>query len=798
VFSDFRYSFRVLWKSPGFSLIAIGALALAIAANTSIFAVVNAMLLRPLPFDQPGRLAMVWEISPRSGNRTNVVNPVNFLHWLERNQSFEALAAFFQFRANLTGHGDPEQLDAMLVTRDFFRVLRINPAMGRAFTTEEDTPKGPGAVLISHALWQQRFGKDPDAVGKMLAVNGNEAQVIGILPADFRFPGAQAEIFVPLRLSLDNRSGRFMRTVGRLREGASLQSAQADMDVIAGQLRVERPDFNDQWGINVTGLHEHMTSAVRKPLWLMLGAVGFVLLIACANLANLMLIRATTRRREFALRASLGASRWRIARQLISESLLISAVAGGAALLMAGWLLKVLIALTPDSIASGNITAVSLDPRVYLFTLAVVLVTAVLVGVAPALRVASVSLNEELKNGRGGWSTPARSRLRSALVVAEIALSVVLLAGAGLMIRSFYKLSSVPPGFEPEQTIAMHVSYGGNRKPEQRAAFLRNVLERISSIPSVRAAGSAHFLPLVGLGSATGFHVLGRPVPSPGDMPVTQVTVVSPGYFSAMAIPLLKGRMFDDRDRPESPSVVVINNSLARQFFPDEDPLGKRLSIQWGEPEGGYEIIGVTADVRQESLDKAPKPAVYLLHDQDPGGSAHLVIRTTGDPMGITQAVRTYIRAEDPNVPVSAPRKLREYVSESTSASRFSMTVLTAFATLALVLAALGVYGVMAYSVAQRTHEIGVRVALGAQRRNVLALVLKNGLALAGVGIAAGVAGALILTRLMAGLLFEVRPGDPLTLIVVSAVLGAIALLATWLPARRAMSVDPMIALRYE
>jgi putative ABC transport system permease protein len=457
-----------------------------------------------------------------------------------------------------------------------------------------------------------------------------------------------------------------------------------------------------------------------------------------------------------------------------------------------------LIALTPDSIAAGSITAIAVDRNVYLFTVAIVLLTSLLVGVAPAFRVAGLTLNEELKSGRGGSSNRARSRLRSGLVVAEIALSVVLLAGAGLMIRSFHKLSSVPPGFEPEQTIAMNVSYGGNRKPEQRVAFLRNVLEKIRSTPGVRAAGSAHVLPMVGLGSATGFHVLGRPVPSPGDMPGTKVTVVSPGYFSAMSIPLLKGRTFEDRDRSDSPAVVVINQSLARQFFSSDDPLGQRLSIEWGNAKGGHEIIGVTADVRQESLDKAPRPAVYLLHDQEPGGAGYLVIRTTLDPQGVAQTVRAHVRSEDPNVPVSAPRRLSEYVSESTSVSRFSTSVLSAFAILALVLAALGVYGVMAYSVTQRTHEIGVRVALGAQRRDVLALVLRNGLALAALGIVAGVAGALVLTRLMASLLFEVRPGDPLTLIVVSAVLGAVALLATWLPARRAMSVDPMIALRYE
>jgi predicted permease len=797
--SDLRYSLRVLWRSPGFTLIAVAALALAIGANTAIFGVVNAMLLRPLPFPEPDRLAMVWEVSPRSVNKTNVVNPVNFLLWHERNRSFEQFAAFANFRANITGHGDPEQVDAMFVTRDFFAVVRTSPVIGRTYTAEEDVPKGPGAVVISHSLWQQRFGGDRSAVGKMIAVNGREAQVVGVLPAGFRFPDTKAEVFIPMQLSRENRSGRFMRTVGRLRPGITLESAQADLDVIAAQLRRERPDFNDKWGVNITGLQDHMSRNIRKPLWVMLGAVGFVLLIACANLANLMLIRANRRRRELAVRTSLGASRWRIARQLMTESLLISAAAGCAGLIAAGWMLQGLIALTPESIAIGNVTAISLDRNVYLFTFGVSILTALLFGIAPALRASGVSLNEELKSGtRGGSGSPARSRLRAALVVSEVALSMILLIGAGLMIRSFQRLASVPPGFDPDQTIAMNVSYGGNRTPEQRAAFLNNVLERVRSTPGVRAAGSAHFLPLVGMGSATGFHVLGRPVPSPGDMPVTGVTLVTPGYFSAMSIPLLKGRTFDGRDGAKSRAVVMINQTLERQYFPNEDPIGKRLSIQWGEPEGGYEIVGVTADVRQESLDKAPKPAVYLNHEQDPAGSSYLVIRTTVDPNHMAQTVRSHVRAEDPNVPVSAHRPLREYLSDTMAASRFNTTLLAGFAVLALVLAALGVYGVMAYSVSQRTHEIGLRLALGADRANVLGLVLRQGLLLAGTGILVGVVGALVLTRLIASLLFEVQPSDPLTFVLVSAVLATVALLAILLPARRAMRVDPMVALRYE
>jgi putative ABC transport system permease protein len=799
--SDVRYTLRVLLKSPLFTTVAVAALALGIGANTAIFSIVNTVLLRPLPFPQPHRLVMVWESSPgeQRANRTNVVNPTNYLAWRDRNHVFEQIAALVDYPINLSGYGDPEQIPAMAVTKEFFRVLGINPEYGRAFTAEEDAPNAPDALILSHSLWQRKFGGDPSVVGRTIHRNTRLSTIVGIMPPGFGFPNSKAEAWIPLGLSKAVSRGRYLQTVARLRPGVTPESAQAEMDALAAQLREERPDFNAKWGACVNGLQDYATGDIRRPLWVLLGAVGFVLLIACANLANLMLIRATGRRREIAVRASLGASRGRIARQLMTESLVIAVLAGVVGLLFAAWAKDALIALTPESMSIHGAVVPALDRRVLLFASVASILTGLLFGCAPAAGATRVDLNKSLKSGsRAGAGGSPGNRLRSVLVVCEVALSMVLLVGAALMICSLARLSGVSPGFDPQHTLSLGLSFGAGRTPPQQAAFLNEVLDRARGLPQVRAAGSVHFLPLSGARAATGFRVGGRPVPKPGDEPVTDVSVISPGYFAAMSIPLVRGRVFDTRDRPDSLAVVIVNQRLARDFFPGEDPIGKGLFIQWGHPSTPYTIVGVVGDVRHQALDKTPSATVFISNDQEPMGFANLVIRSAAAPEQLIGPVREIVRKLDPNVPIAGARSLDHYVSRALAAPRFESALMASFAMLALLLATLGMFGVMSYTVVQRTQEIGVRLALGANQGDVLRLVLRQGLRLALFGIVAGIMGALALTRFLTSVLFEVRPNDPATYAAISLLLGAVAIAAIWLPARRAARVDPMVALRYE
>jgi putative ABC transport system permease protein len=795
---DVRFSIRVLLKSPVFTLVAVGALALGIGSNTAIFSVVNAVLLTPLPFEQPDRLAMVWETSPR-GKQTNVVNPANFLEWRDRNHSFEQMAALIEFPVNLSGVGEPERVPCLAVTKDFFSILRVTPMLGRTFTAEEDTPNGPNVVMISHGLWQRRFGSDPAIAGKVVRVNAKDSVITGVMPPGFRFPDTKAEMWRPLGLVGNPGNGRFLQTVARLRSGATVQSAQAEMNVLGAQLRQERPEFNAKWGVYVNRLKDQATGDVRKPLLVLLGAVACVLLIACANLANLVLIRATGRRREIAVRASLGASRWRLARQLMTESLILAAAAGIAGFVFAIWATRALIALTPESISIHNVTRIALDANVYLFTLGISLLTGLLFGLTPAIRAARLDLNSSLKEGtRGGSGSVARNRFRSVLVVAEVALSMILLVGAGLMLRSFNRLASVAPGFDPEHTLSMSLSFGGGRTNAQDSAFVESVLDRVRTIPEVRAAGSVHFLPLSGMRAATGFWVDGRPVPKPGDRPVTDVSIVSSGYFAAMATPLLKGRTFDSRDRAASPPVVIVNQALAAQFFGDESPIGKRLHIQWGRPEAAYEIVGVVGNIRYEGLDKEPNLTVFLYHVQEPMGFANVVMRTDSDPARVGRLAEQQVHAVDANVPVSGVRTLDYYVSATLATPRFLSVLLTTFAMAALTLAAIGIFGVMSYAVIQRTQEIGVRVALGAQQGDVVGMVFRQGMLLVCVGIALGAMGALALTRLLTSFLYGIAPNDPSTFAGIAVLLAMVTAAAMVMPAWRAARVDPLVALRHD
>jgi putative ABC transport system permease protein len=796
---ELRHALRSLLASPGFTVVAIVALALGIGASTSIFSVVNAVLLKPLPFPDAERLVMVWEQTPRTG-KPNVANPINFLEWRSRNRSFERISAFIQTPVNLAGDADPEQVLGLIVTEGFFEILGGRPALGRTFRPEEDTAGNTRVVVLSHELWQRRWGGDPGVVGKKITLNTNTVEIVGVMPPAFRFPNTRAELWVPYGMDRARmqRTGRFLSTVARLRPGVSLDSARADMELIGAQLRAERPEFNAKWGTTVVGLREQSVGEIRTPLLVLFGAVGFVLLIACANVANLMLIRATRRQRELAVRTALGASRWRLARQLLVESVTLAAAGGALGAVAAVWATRALVAMIPDSMSVHNVTAVGVDRNVLLFAVLATFGTGILFGVTPAVKAGGVDLHDALKEGARGASAGG-SRTRSLLVVVEVALSMILLVGAGLLIRSFTRLLEVNPGFEAGKVLTMRVSTGGRfSNGQQTSAFLEQVLDRVRAIPEVKAAGSIHFLPLTGLLSATGFWRADRPRPSPGDEPVTQTFVIAQGYFAALGIPLLGGRAFDPRDRAGAPPVTIVNRELANRYFPGEDPVGKRLHIQWGRPEENYEIVGVVGSIRHLGLEKSPEPALFLANLQEPNGFINLVIRTSGDPMRIAPAVKSEIRTIERDIPVSEVRTMEQYMARAVARPHFNVVLLGAFAGLALALASLGLFGVISYSVAQRTQEIGIRRALGAPDGRVIAMVVKQGMLLAFAGVAVGLAGALALTRFLETLLFEIKPTDAATFAAVAAVLTVVTLGACLVPALRAARVDPMTALRYE
>jgi putative ABC transport system permease protein len=802
LWKDLRFAVRVLWKSPGFSAVALLALVLGIGANTAIFSVVNAVLLRPMPFVDPGRLVAVRESSPQS-EKYNVANPQNVGDWQKRNHSFEKIAAYipFELTMSLTGGGSPEEVPGNYVTREFFPLLGVHPALGRNFLPEEELPNTPDAALLSDGFWRRRFGADPNIVGKKLMIRGTPAIVIGVLPANFRFPDVKADIWELATLHPERkRTGRYLAPIARLRPGVTVSQAQADMDVIMAQLAREYPDFNTNWGATVIPLRQQFTGDLRTPLLVLLAAVGLVLLIACANVANLMLMRSSARQREMAIRTSLGATRARIVRQLLSESMILGIAGGSLGLLVAVWSKNLLLAMLPDSMSVAKVNAVTIDGNVLAFTVILSLGTALLFGLLPALRASRPDLSDTLKEGgRAVSSSLSRNRMRAALVAGEMAVALMLLIGAGLLIRSFIRLEQVTPGFEPDRILSMRIGLSSPRYKDLKVASagLDEILHRIAQVPGVASTGSIQFPPLGGLLPATGFWVAGRPIPNPSEAPVTGVSIVTPGYFPTMGIPLLNGRLFTERDQAGTPQVTLVSQSLARQQFPNMDPIGQRLFVQWGR-ETPYQIVGVVGDVKHDGLDKKSMPTVYFPNAQETQTIATLMIRTGADPMKLAPVAEQIIHAYDKDQAIANIQPLDMFLSKAVARPRFQSVLLASFAGLALLLAAIGIFGVMSYSVAQRTHEIGIRVALGAQSNQVLRLVVGQGLLLALIGTAAGLAGAFALTRYLRTLLFNVSPTDWLTFTAVPLVLCAVALAASYFPARRAMRVDPMQALRYE
>jgi putative ABC transport system permease protein len=807
--TDIRYGIRSLLKHPGFTGIAVITLALGIGANTAMFSVINAVLLRPLPYHEPAHLVTIWEESPERGMYQMPVSLANLRDWVDQNQTFEQISAYTFTNLNLTGTGEPARLLTVRSSANLFPLVGATPLMGRPFLPEEDKEGANRVVILGHALWQSRFGSDPGILGKSLTLNNQNYTVVGVMSANSQFPvgfGYMGKVLndpIDLYVPLAATSGELSRgnysffAIGRLKPGVTIDHARADMTTIESRLEQQYPDSNTGIGISLVPTQEQIVKEIRPALLVLIGAVAFLLLIACANIANLLLARAASRQKEFAIRAAMGASRLRVVRLLLTESVMVSLAGGCLGLLLALWGTEALMALTPDNIPRLN--EVGVDARVFSFTLAVSFVTGLVFGLVPALHAAKPDLNETLKEGsRGSMGSAAGKRTRSVLVAVEVALSLVLLIGAGLMIKSFLRLQEMDLGFNPDQVLAVDLSLSRSRYPEdrQQAAFFQQALERVQALPGIQSAGATTGLPLTLSLSGSDFRIEGRPEPEAGKEMIIHTRSVSPGYFKTLGISLNKGRDFSDRDKSDAPQAAIINDHLARIYFPGEDPIGKRITFDDGE--SWMSIVGIIGDVKQLGLDSSAKPEVYFPYLQVAARSMSLVVRTTSNPLSLAAAVKSQIQAIDKDLPINEAKTMQQLLAESTSGRRFNMLLLTIFAAVALVLAIVGIYGVMSYTVTQRTHEIGIRVAVGAQPRDVFRMVIGQGMMLAMIGVAFGLLGAFGLTRLMRTMLFGVEPTDPATFVSIAVLLIGVALVACYIPGRRATKVDPLVALRYE
>ena len=807
VWQDLRYGARMLLKTPGVTIVAVVALMLGIGANTAIFSVVNAVLLRSLPYTDSDRLAIVWEHRKSTGNTQNVINLGNFYDWKEQNGVFEDMAVFFDRNVNLTSDGEPEEVPSQIVTPNLFSVLGVNALQGRTFLPDDGKTGQPDVVVIGYNLWQRRFGGQ-NVIGRKIILNNQENTIIGVLPQQVGWyvqKGSMInqppEIWLPWQVSNESRvrRGRFARAVARLKPGVTIEQAQNEMNVIGARLTQQYPEFNTDWGVNVVPLRTQLTGDIRKPLLILLGAVGFVLLIACANVANLLLARASSRKKEIAVRAGLGASRWRIARQLVTESLLLSVIGGGLGLLLAWWGTKALMTLSPAGLIDARTVTLSLP--VLTFTFALTLLTGIVFGLAPALEATRFDLNDSLKEGGKHLGGGSRGhRLRNVFVVTQVALALVLLVGAGLFVKSLGRLRSVDPGFNQNNLLTMRVSLP-RRKYDNDAKimnFFTRTLEELRNIPGIQTAGAINTLPFTGPHAGTSIEIEGAPKLPPGQKLSTGVCVIDGNYFQAMQIPLKHGRLFTEQEAKEMRHVVVVNEAFVRKNFAGQDPLGERVTIAMKNENVPNEIIGVVGDTKHMGLDTESDAMAYWPQSELAYTSMTLVMRTEADPTSVAGAARNVIRNIDPEQPIGEVNTMEGHLANSVARARFSATLLGIFSLVALVMAAVGIYGVMSYSVQQRTHEIGLRMALGAQQIDVLRLVVKQGVALAVLGVGAGLLASFGLTRLIVSLLFEVAATDFRTFASVAAGLFFITLIACYIPARRATKVDPLVALRYE
>ena len=796
---DIRFGLRSLLKRPGITAIAVFTLAVGIGANTAIFSFVNGILLRPLPYPEPDRLALITETALKRGVPEMGISFPNFLDWRAQNSVFQDIATYQGSNFAVTGGGEPEQLRGARISHGLLEILRVSPIQGRTFTADEDRPEQDAVVIIGHGLWQNRFGGEPNVVGKQVILNNRTYTIIGVMPPGFKFPEI-AELWVPLALTtkMFTRTDHGLGGVARLKDGVSFSQAQAEMNVIARHIEKENPVTNEGLGVKVTSMHTALAGDYREALLILLGVVMCVLLVACANVANLMLARATARQKEVAVCAALGASRARIVRQLLTESLLLGVAGGTLGLLFAIWGLDLLLGAIPIKLPFWM--NFSLDPRVLGFTLVVSLLTGLIFGIAPALQASHADLNETLKEG-GRSAASGRNRFRNLLVVVEIALSLVLLVGAGLMIESFLRLQQVNAGINPKNVLKMSVALprAKYKEDEQRSAFFQQLMESVRAIPGVEAAGATSTLPLTGGRWGRSLTVEGYPVLPVGQAPSIQHTVVTQGYFGTLGIPILMGRDFTPTDGLEAPKVTIIDERLAREYWPSGSPIGKR--IRFGPPEDNepwHTVIGVVGAVRHDRLDADTDKSVYLPHMQIPVNGLSIVVRATAKPEGLAGAVRAKVREIDPDLPVTKVMTMEDVVAESVWQPRIYSILFAVFATVALLLATVGIYGVMSYTVTARTREFGLRMALGAQSIDLLRLIVGQGMRLALFGVVIGLAGAFALTRLLKNLLFEVKATDPLTFFAIAGLLTLVTLAACWVPARRATKVDPMIALRYE
>jgi predicted permease len=809
---DLRYGLRMLAKRPGFTAVAVATLALGIGANTAIFSVVNGLLLRPLPYRGASRLAIIWTHSPGANVVQDWPSPGQYSAIKAQTDVFEDVALAQGGSVNVTGQAVPERLDAVRTSSNLLSLLGVQPILGRAFLPEDDVPGKTQTAIISYGLWQKRFGGDRDVTDRTLTLNGKSYNIVGVLPADFSLGSevmptvgaiTEPDLLLSLPLSaerLNSQGDENYDLLARLKPGATLAQAQSELNVVAGRLARNYPENyppSRRFSFSIKPLLEQAVGDVRPALLVLFCAVGCVLLIACANVANLLLARAAIREKEIAIRTAIGAGRLRIVRQLLTESVLLSFAGGALGLLVAAWGLSALRALNPGDIP--RLQNIGMDARVLSFTFAVALLTGVLFGLAPALRAAQVDLSGTLKEGGRSLVSSTHQRLRSVLVVAEVALSLVLLVGAGLLIRSFIRVGQVEPGFAARGVLSMRSSVAGTGYAGERSAlFYQQLLERVRNLPGVEQAGEVSVLPLGGGISWGGITIEGYQ-PAAGQSSIqADIRIASDGYFETMKIPLIKGRFFDEHDTKDSEKVIVIDENMARTYWPGADPIGKRLKPGSASGTGPwFTVVGVVGNVKQYALDTDSRVAFYVPQSQEPESTMYLVARTS-DPTGTAAAVMKEVHALDPNVPVYEVKTMEQLLSDSLARRRFAMVALGLFALVAMILAAVGIYGVISYSVTQRTREIGIRMALGASRGDVLRMIVRQGMLLAAVGLGLGLAGALGVTRLMESLLFGVGATDPLTFIGIAVLLGGVALVACYIPARRATKVDPMAALRYE
>jgi len=801
---DLRYATRTLVKKPGFVLVAVVTLALGIGGSTAIFTVVNSALLRGLPYRSSNELYHLWERTPQKEFNRREFSYPDYQDY-QQNSVFTGLAGYTGGGAILSGSGEPESVPAARASANFFSVLGVDPIVGRTFQDGEDKPGGPKVTVLTYGLWQRKFGGDPNAVGKQLTINGESYTVIGVLPQTFQFALRPADLWLPYQPTPNQLSRRFMHgtnLIGRLKPGVSANQAQSELSVIASRIEQQFKDSHAGTVATLVPLQEEVVGNVRPILFVLLAAVGFVLLIACANVASLLLTRSLARQKEVAVRSALGASRWRVIRQLLTESLLLSIVGGAAGLLIAYWGTPALVAVLPQSQLNAMpfLKSVQIDRSILLFSFGLSLLTGLIFGLAPALHSSSLDLNEVLKEGGRNTSAGVGYRLRSAMVISEIALAVVLLIGAGLMMKSLFRLLQTNVGFKTENLLTMTIVLPATKYTEdsQCIAFNDQLKERVQSLPGVANTGTVNILPL-NSGNTTRFIVEGDPVPPPGQEVEANIRTVNDTYFQTLGVPLLAGRMFDESDKTDGQDVVIIGKSVADKVFPGRDPVGRKIKYTALDSEALL-IVGVVGDVKITGLDQAIKPVLYYPFRQSASIFANLVVRTKGDPTVLANAVRSEVRNIEPGAAILNVNSMDEMISQTPASfmRRFPALLISIFAAVALLLASIGIYGVVSYSVSQQTHFIGIRMALGASPADILKMVMKQGVVLALLGVGIGVTAAFGLMRLLRDLLFEVKTTDVSTFVFVSAVLFVVALLACFLPARRATKVDPLVALRYE